>query len=73
MKNVFGLSVVEGKMWRGKKFNLEAIATEVRHRRLREEEAEKALLKGETEKKDVEVAKEVAPLAVDETKAFVAE
>jgi tRNA acetyltransferase TAN1 len=68
LKNVYGLSVVEGRLWRGKKFNLEGIATEVRHRKLREEEAEKAAEKEgavegvETQEvKDVKVAEEVAP------------
>ncbi|GAA5973146.1 hypothetical protein JCM11641_006292 [Rhodosporidiobolus odoratus] len=41
LKNVYGLSVVEGKIWRGKKFNLETTAQEAR-KRIREEE-EKSL------------------------------
>ncbi|GAA6039299.1 hypothetical protein JCM8097_003251 [Rhodosporidiobolus ruineniae] len=41
LRNMYGLSVVEGALWRGKKFNLEAIAMEVRRRRAREEEEAK--------------------------------
>ncbi|GAA5928362.1 hypothetical protein JCM1841_003541 [Sporobolomyces salmonicolor] len=37
LKNCYGLSIVEGKLWRGKKFNLEQIAMEVRRRKGAEE------------------------------------
>ncbi|GAA5869037.1 hypothetical protein JCM1840_000449 [Sporobolomyces johnsonii] len=38
LKNCYGLSIVEGKLWRGKKFNLEQIAMEVRRRKGAEED-----------------------------------
>lgn len=41
LKNVYGLSIVEGRLWRGKKFNLEQIAMEVRRRKAVEQEKEK--------------------------------
>ncbi|BGP50767.1 hypothetical protein JCM10450v2_006693 [Rhodotorula kratochvilovae] len=42
LKNVYGLSVVEGRLWKNKKFNLEQIALDVGRRKLQEREAEKA-------------------------------
>ncbi|GAA5913412.1 hypothetical protein JCM5296_000906 [Sporobolomyces johnsonii] len=38
LKNCYGLSIVEGKLWKGKKFNLEQIAMEVRRRKGAEED-----------------------------------
>ncbi|BGP19124.1 hypothetical protein JCM10213_005635 [Rhodosporidiobolus nylandii] len=63
LKNVYGLSVVEGKMWRGKKFNLETIAQEVRKRKLEEEEEQK-----KRAKMDEEGAKGEEPAAQEEKK-----
>lgn len=40
LKNVYGLSIVEGRLWKNKKFNLEQIALDVGRRRLEEREAE---------------------------------
>ncbi|GAA5898167.1 putative tRNA acetyltransferase [Sporobolomyces salmoneus] len=47
LKNCYALSVVEGKLWKGKKFNLEQIAMEVRRQKgaIEDEEKEKERLK----------------------------
>ncbi|GAA5995922.1 putative tRNA acetyltransferase [Rhodotorula paludigena] len=50
LKNVYGLSIVEGRLWRGKKFNLEQIAMEVRRRKADEEEKEKGHEEGGDDK-----------------------
>ncbi|GAA5938141.1 hypothetical protein JCM3775_005355 [Rhodotorula graminis] len=42
LKNVYGLSVVEGNLWKNKKFNLEQIALDVGRKRLERSEADKA-------------------------------
>ncbi|KPV73897.1 uncharacterized protein RHOBADRAFT_54485 [Rhodotorula graminis WP1] len=42
LKNVYGLSVVEGHLWKNKKFNLEQIALDVGRKRLERSEADKA-------------------------------
>ncbi|GAA5891575.1 hypothetical protein JCM6882_004514 [Rhodosporidiobolus microsporus] len=65
LKNVYGCSVVEGRLWRGKKFNLEEIAKEVRRRRLAEEEREKeeAKAKAAAQVEAAEPAPAAAPTA----------
>ncbi|KAJ8292497.1 THUMP domain-containing protein 1 [Rhodotorula toruloides] len=41
LKNVYGLSIVEGRLWKGKKFNLAEIAAQKRKDDAREEEEQK--------------------------------
>jgi len=46
LKNVYGLSVVEGSLWKNKKFNLEQIALDVGRKKLERSEADKAAAAG---------------------------
>ncbi|GAA5957058.1 hypothetical protein JCM3765_005393 [Sporobolomyces pararoseus] len=54
LKNCYALSIVEGRLWKGKKFNLEQIAMEVRRQKGAAEDEEK-----EKAKKDSETATKV--------------
>lgn len=53
LKNCYALSIVEGKLWKGKKFNLEQIAMEVRRQKGAAEDEEKAKLKLQAAKEQV--------------------
>lgn len=55
LKNCYALSIVEGRLWKGKKFNLEQIAMETRRRKGIEEDQEK---EKEKEKENSEKKKE---------------
>jgi len=54
LKNCYALSIVEGSLWKGKKFNLEQIAMETRRRKGIEEDQEKEKEKENSEKKKEE-------------------
>ena len=59
LKNCYALSVVEGSLWKGKKFNLEQIAMETRRRKGMEEDQEKEKLKSEKEEEKETETEEV--------------
>ena len=59
LKNCYALSVVEGELWKGKKFNLEQIAMETRRRKGMEEDQEKEKLKSEKEEEKETETEEV--------------
>lgn len=52
LKNCYALSVVEGNLWKGKKFNLEQIAMDVRRRRGAAEDDEKKQQQAKNEKEE---------------------
>lgn len=52
LKNCYALSVVEGELWKGKKFNLEQIAMETRRRKGMEEDQAKADAKKKEEEEE---------------------
>ena len=54
LKNCYALSIVEGRLWKGKKFNLEQIAMEVRRQKGAAEDEEK-----EKARKELEATTEV--------------
>ncbi|GAA6007088.1 hypothetical protein JCM10207_001502 [Rhodosporidiobolus poonsookiae] len=56
LKNVYGLSVVEGRLWKNKKFNLEAIAKDVRDRRAEEDKVDKEVSEAATQAEGAPVA-----------------
>lgn len=38
LRNVYGLSIVEGRLWRGKKFNVAEIAAQKRNEKVKDED-----------------------------------
>jgi tRNA acetyltransferase TAN1 len=54
LKNCYALAIVEGKLWKGKKFNLEQIAMEVRRQKGAVEDEEKEKAKKELEGQEKE-------------------
>ncbi|GAA5828820.1 hypothetical protein JCM3766R1_003831 [Sporobolomyces carnicolor] len=66
LKNCYALSVVEGNLWKGKKFNLEQIAMDVRRRRGAAEDDEKKQQQAEKEKEEEEQSKKVEVTTVEE-------
>lgn len=72
LRNVYGLSIVEGRLWRGKKFNVAEIAAQKRNEKVNDEE----VIKGEgnsvvTETRAAAAAATVAAAAAPEGSAPV--